>query len=62
MPLFLINLTWKYRTVSTEEAKEFCEANNLFFIETSALDASNVDLAFQRILTGFLLFFSLFSS
>lgn len=39
------------RMVPTEEAKEFCEANNLFFIETSALDASNVDLAFQRILT-----------
>eukprot|EP00474_Spongospora_subterranea_P008691 CRZ09149.1 hypothetical protein [Spongospora subterranea] len=39
------------RTVPTDEAKEFCEANNLFFIETSALDASNVDLAFQRILT-----------
>jgi Ras-related protein Rab-11A len=26
--------------------------NNLSFIETSALDASNVDLAFQNILTG----------
>lgn len=26
--------------------------NNLSFIETSALDASNVELAFQKILTG----------
>lgn len=26
--------------------------NNLSFIETSALDASNVELAFQNILTG----------
>ena len=29
--------------------------NNLSFIETSALDASNVELAFQNILTGELL-------
>lgn len=28
--------------------------NNLSFIETSALDASNVELAFQNILTGIL--------
>lgn len=28
--------------------------NNLSFIETSALDASNVELAFQNILTGVL--------
>ena len=30
--------------------------NNLSFIETSALDASNVELAFQNILTGMRLF------
>lgn len=30
-----------------------CQADNgLSFIETSALDSSNVELAFQRILTG----------
>ncbi|KAK5284292.1 Rab GTPase ypt31 [Exophiala xenobiotica] len=39
------------RTVSTEEAKRFANENNLSFVETSAIDASNVDLAFQSILT-----------
>eukprot|EP00640_Fibrocapsa_japonica_P003967 CAMPEP_0113943266 /NCGR_PEP_ID=MMETSP1339-20121228/22467_1 /TAXON_ID=94617 /ORGANISM="Fibrocapsa japonica" /LENGTH=217 /DNA_ID=CAMNT_0000948095 /DNA_START=120 /DNA_END=773 /DNA_ORIENTATION=- /assembly_acc=CAM_ASM_000762 len=39
------------RAVSTEEAMAFAEKNNLAFIETSALDASGVDTAFQRILT-----------
>lgn len=33
--------------------------NNLSFIETSALDASNVELAFQNILTGTFVSFSL---
>lgn len=56
------------RAVPTEEAKQFASKsetmieglleadligdNNLSFIETSALDASNVELAFQNILTG----------
>ncbi|GAM18765.1 hypothetical protein SAMD00019534_019400 [Acytostelium subglobosum LB1] len=39
------------REVSTDEAKEFAEKHKLLFIETSALDASNVDSAFQTILT-----------
>jgi len=39
------------RAVPTDEAKSFAEKNNLAFIETSALDASNVELAFQNILT-----------
>eukprot|EP01137_Pigoraptor_chileana_P015081 Opistho-2@70564 len=39
------------RAVPTEEAKAFAEKNNLSFIETSALDATNVELAFQNILT-----------
>jgi len=39
------------RAVPTEEAKQFAAENNLSFIETSALDASNVELAFQNILT-----------
>jgi len=39
------------REVPTEEAKGFAETNKLSFIETSALDATNVELAFQNILT-----------
>lgn len=39
--------------VSTNGTKLMCAGeNNLSFIETSALDASNVELAFQNILTG----------
>lgn len=40
------------RAVSTEEAKQFAEENGLSFMETSAYDASNVEMAFQTILTG----------
>ncbi len=40
------------REVPTEEAKAFSETNKLSFIETSALDSTNVELAFQNILTG----------
>jgi len=57
------------RAVPTEEAKAFAgnlqipavtmyswvAENSLSFIETSALDASNVELAFQNILTGIFL-------
>jgi len=39
------------RAVPTEEAKAFASENGLSFIETSALDASNVESAFQHILT-----------
>ena len=39
------------RTVTTEEAMAMAEQHNLAFIETSALDASGVDIAFQNILT-----------
>jgi len=38
------------RAVPTEEAKAFASENHLSFIETSALDASNVELSFQNIL------------
>lgn len=38
------------RQVQTDEAKEFCKKNKLFFIETSALADSNVTLAFETIL------------
>jgi len=40
------------RAVPTDEAKQFAAENGLSFIETSALDSSNVELSFQRILTG----------
>ncbi|MED6273895.1 Ras- protein Rab-11A [Characodon lateralis] len=40
------------RAVPTEEAKGFAEKNALSFLETSALDSSNVELAFQTILTA----------
>uniref|UniRef100_A0A7S4KVV1 Ras-related protein Rab-11A n=1 Tax=Paramoeba aestuarina TaxID=180227 RepID=A0A7S4KVV1_9EUKA len=39
------------REVPTDEAREFVEKNGLTFIETSALDSSNVDTAFQNIIT-----------
>jgi len=42
------------RAVTTDEAKEFAEQNKLFFIETSALDSTNVEAAFKRILSEIL--------
>lgn len=39
------------RAVPTDEAKEFAEKNGLSFIETSALDSTNVEVAFTNILT-----------
>lgn len=47
------------RAVPTDEAKAFSQENGLSFIETSALDASNVENAFQNILTGESLLFQL---
>ena len=41
------------RAVPTDEAKAFAEKNNLSFIETSALDSTNVETAFHNILTGY---------
>jgi Ras-related protein Rab-11A len=38
-------------TVSTEDGKEFAEAESMYFMETSALDATNVDSAFSEVLT-----------
>lgn len=35
------------QAVDVEDAKDFAEDNNLAFIETSAYDATNVDLAFE---------------
>lgn len=39
------------RAVSTEEAIAFAESNGIAFIETSAMDSTGVESAFQRILT-----------
>ncbi|XP_038905902.1 ras-related protein RABA4c [Benincasa hispida] len=39
------------RVVPTEDAKEFAQMENLFFMETSALEATNVETAFNTILT-----------
>lgn len=38
------------QAVLTDDAKSFAEQNNLAFIETSAMDATNVDVAFETIL------------
>ena len=40
------------RAVKTEEASIFAEKNSLAFLETSALDSSNVETAFQRVVSG----------
>lgn len=40
------------RSVPTEEAKGFAEKEGLSFIETSALDSTNVETAFHNILEG----------
>lgn len=39
------------RAVPTEDAQEFAERENLYFMETSALEATNVEGAFMTILT-----------
>lgn len=39
------------RAVPTEDAKEFAEKENLFFMETSALESINVESAFVTVLT-----------
>ncbi|XP_051127495.1 ras-related protein Rab11D-like [Andrographis paniculata] len=39
------------REVPTEDAKEFAQTEGLFFLETSALEATNVEEAFLTVLT-----------
>ena len=39
------------REVETQEAEEFARKNDLGFLETSALDSTNVEAAFHNILT-----------
>lgn len=38
------------RSVPTEEAKDFAEKKGLMFLETSALDSTNVEAAFNKVL------------
>ena len=41
------------RAVPTDEARDFAQKNNLFsFIETSALDSTNVETAFHNVIGG----------
>ncbi|XP_050208071.1 ras-related protein Rab11D [Mercurialis annua] len=39
------------RVVPTEDAKEFAQKEGLFFLETSALESTNVESAFMTVLT-----------
>ncbi|XP_041037631.1 ras-related protein Rab-25-like [Carcharodon carcharias] len=39
------------RAVPIEEAKSFAEKHEMLFMETSALDSTNVELAFQTVIT-----------
>ncbi|XP_020592792.1 ras-related protein RABA4d-like [Phalaenopsis equestris] len=39
------------RAIPTEDAKEFAQRENLFFMETSALESTNVETAFLNVLT-----------
>ena len=39
------------RAVPTEDAKEFAQRESLFFMETSALESTNVESAFLTVLT-----------
>uniref|UniRef100_A0A3P8T5E3 Ras-related protein Rab-25 n=1 Tax=Amphiprion percula TaxID=161767 RepID=A0A3P8T5E3_AMPPE len=40
------------RTVPTDEARDFADKRGLMFMETSALDSTNVEAAFNEVLTG----------
>lgn len=39
------------REVPTEKAEQFCKDHGLSFVETSAKDNENVELAFERLIT-----------
>lgn len=39
------------REVTEERARQFCEENSLSLVETSAKDNSNVEYAFQKLVT-----------
>uniref|UniRef100_A0A8C7YCQ7 Ras-related protein Rab-25 n=1 Tax=Oryzias sinensis TaxID=183150 RepID=A0A8C7YCQ7_9TELE len=47
------------RSVPSEEAKDFADKNGLMFLETSALESTNVEAAFNGVLAGDLMLSSL---
>jgi Ras-related protein Rab-11A len=49
------------RAVTEDEAKKFADENNMGFIETSALDAVNVQQAFKDLVSGKLNIFLIIS-
>jgi len=40
------------RTVPSEEARQFAENNKLLYIETSALDSTNIEESFNILVKG----------
>lgn len=40
------------RQIETNDAKDFATKNKLLFVETSAMDGTNVDSAFTTLLEG----------
>ncbi|KAH9664534.1 ras-related protein RABA4a [Citrus sinensis] len=51
IPRWLEDDLEEQRAVPTEDAKEFAQKEGLFFLETSALEATNVENAFMTVLT-----------
>ena len=49
--IFSLSLKCHLRAVSTEDATTFAERENTFFMETSALEALNVESAFTQVLS-----------
>ena len=45
-----VDLSESRREVETEEGKSLAEEEGLLFIETSALDATNIDTAFNTLI------------
>ncbi|XP_049368971.1 ras-related protein RABA4d-like [Solanum verrucosum] len=51
MATWLEELRGSLRAVPVEDAQEFAERENLLFMETSALQSTNVEGAFMTVLT-----------
>ena len=50
------------RAVNIDTATNYAKEHNLAFIETSALDSSNVEVAFQKVIQGLFFFLKNFSN